>query len=278
MGRKYANAPVYFTIGQVRHNPLLSLKSYLPLIQERMRKAGYPDFQAAAHMHFSFNPVTGGIDEGVPFQPEVQHAERYTFSNLEGTQGFVIEPSALSFRCTAYDTFDEFYAEIERGLEILASAVDGLAYYERIGLRYLDAITPREGEQLHQYLAQEVWGTPASLRLKEVTEFANQPLQYSHSFSESLAKVPDVGQVVSRVVIQNSEVRFPPDLAPDPLKLQERFASFKCEHAIVDVDASFGERKKYDAAEVKKRFGDLHDLVGLFFNATVTDFAREAWK
>lgn len=42
MGKKYANAPVYFTIGQIYHNTLLSLKAYLPAIQERMRKAWLP--------------------------------------------------------------------------------------------------------------------------------------------------------------------------------------------------------------------------------------------
>ncbi len=44
MGEKMKNAPVYFTIAQVRHNPVLRLGAYADEIQDRMRKAGYPDF------------------------------------------------------------------------------------------------------------------------------------------------------------------------------------------------------------------------------------------
>ena len=277
MGTKYANAPVYFTIGQVRHNPLLSLKSYLPAIQERMRKAGYPDFKSSQQMQFSFGAITGG-DDSQPFQPGVQQVESYTFSNLEGTQGFLMEPSALSFRCTEYETFPEFYAELERGLKILEEAVDGLAYFERLGLRYLDAVVPAEGETLQQYLAREVWGTPASLDLDQVYQFEGQPLTYNHSFAESSATIPSIGQVVSRVIIQNSELRFPPDLLPDPLKIGQRFSELKGQHATVDVDACFSERRKYDSSEIRDRFQHLHDLVKLFFNATVTDHARKAWS
>ncbi|HEN8800086.1 TIGR04255 family protein [Pseudomonas aeruginosa] len=277
MGRKYAKAPVYFTIGQVRHNPLLSLKSYLPAIQERMRKAGYPDFKSSQQMQFSFAAVTGS-DDSQPFQPGVQQVESYTFSNLEGTQGFLMEPSALSFRCTEYETFPEFYAELERGLSILEEAVGGLAYFERLGLRYLDAVVPAEGETLQQYLAQEVWGTPASLDLGQVYQFEGQPLTYNHSFAESSATIPNIGQVVSRVIVQNSDLRFPPDLLPDPLKVSERFRGLNCQHATVDVDASFSDRLKYDSTEIRDRFQHLHDLVELFFNATVTDHARKAWS
>lgn len=277
MGKKYANAPVYFTIGQVRHNPLLSLKTYLPAIQERMRKAGYPDFKSSQQMQFSFTAITGG-DDSQPFQPGVQQVESYTFSNLEGTHGFLMEPNALSFRCTDYETFPEFYAELERGLNILEEAVDGLAYFERLGLRYLDAVMPAEGEALQQYLAQEVWGTSTSLDLSQVYQFEGQPLTYNHSFAESSATIPNIGQVVSRVIVQNSDLRFPPDLLPDPLKVGERFRDLNGHHATVDVDASFSDRLKYDSTEIRDRFQHLHDLVELFFNATVTDHARKAWS
>lgn len=277
MGKKYANAPVYFAIGQVRHNTLLSLKSYLPAIQERMRKAGYPDFKSSQQMQFSFAAVTGG-DDSQPFQSGVQQVESYTFSNLEGTQGFLMEPSALSFRCTEYETFPEFYAELERGLDILEEAVGGLAYFERLGLRYLDAVVPAEGETLQQYLAQEVWGTPASLDLSQIYQFEGQPLTYNHSFAESSATIPTIGQVVSRVIVQNSELRFPPDLLPDPLKIGERFSKLNGQHATVDVDAGFSERRKYDSTEIRDRFQHLHGLVKLFFDVTVTDHARTAWS
>ena len=45
MGKKMKNAPVYFTVAQVRFNPVLNMEGYLPTIQERMRATNFPDFK-----------------------------------------------------------------------------------------------------------------------------------------------------------------------------------------------------------------------------------------
>ena len=45
MGARLRAAPVFFTIAQVRFNPILSLEAYAPQIQERLRKEGLPDAQ-----------------------------------------------------------------------------------------------------------------------------------------------------------------------------------------------------------------------------------------
>ncbi|MCV2356531.1 hypothetical protein LNV09_20515 [Paucibacter sp. B2R-40] len=42
MDKKMKNAPVCFVIAQVCHNPILKLGAYVPAIQNRMGKAGYP--------------------------------------------------------------------------------------------------------------------------------------------------------------------------------------------------------------------------------------------
>jgi uncharacterized protein (TIGR04255 family) len=44
MGTPLKNPPVYFTAVEVSFNTLLTLREYVPSIQESMRKAGFPDF------------------------------------------------------------------------------------------------------------------------------------------------------------------------------------------------------------------------------------------
>jgi hypothetical protein len=259
MGTKYEKAPVFYTVGQVRHNPLLSLGAFIPEIQEQMRKAGYPDFMSTPQVQFTFHNSTGGAEDG-HFQPTLQKTERYLFSNIKGTQGFVMD------------------AQIEKGLKILSEAVQGLSYFERLGLRYLDAVAPRDGESFEDYLAREVLGLPACSGLAELNEFNGRPLSFHHSFSESKLAVPGIGEAISRVVIQSGTLRFPPDISPEPLKVKQRFQDLSGEHALLDIDASFAERKEYNASEVSERFHQLHDLLGLCFGATVTDFARNVWN
>ena len=63
MGAKLSNAPVFFTIGQIQHNPLLSLETYLPQIQESMRKAGYPAFKRAVRVALNLTSSMTGADD-----------------------------------------------------------------------------------------------------------------------------------------------------------------------------------------------------------------------
>lgn len=266
MGNKLKNPPVFFTIGQVQHNPVLSLDSYIPQIQERMRKAGYPGFTKSTQMQLSLQSASDGADDKAP-TPTIQKLDRFVFSNLNDTNAFLLQPNSITFETTTYVDFKEFYEQLELGLSILDEAIGGLSFVERLGLRYLDAIAPQEGEDLSQYLIPQVLGLPAQMK-----ESA-----FSHSFSEAVLLADGIGQVVARTVIQNGRLAFPPDIDPERLKIQERFESISGIHALIDTDGFSVERRPYNKAEVLTRMDELHELIGRCFRATTTDFARTAW-
>ena len=267
MSGKMKSAPVYFTIGQVQHNPLLNLGLYLPDIQERMRKAGYPDFKRAVQMQFDLSPAMVARDASEAPQPSAQRVERFLFADVASTSGFVFQPNSLSFQTTEYDTFESFLTQLKLGLGILGDAVGGLSFTERLGLRYLDAVAPAEGEVPKQYIADELLGLPARM----------PDTKFAYSFTEAVLVAEGVGQVVSRTILQNGMLGFPPDLHPDTLKVSERFRTIHGEHAVIDTDGSFTERQAFDIATVESRLRGLHGLIDKTFHATVTDHARKAW-
>src|SRR5258708_7181702 len=158
MGGKMKNAPVYYTVAQVQHNPLLSLDSYLPSIQESMRRAGYPDFRRGLHLAVSLSAESMRKQEQE--SPPLQKVEQFSFADITNTKGYILLPNAISFHTSNYDTFDSFAAEFITGLNIVSSAVDGLSFVERLGLRYLDAVAAQTDEKLDQYLVREVLGLP----------------------------------------------------------------------------------------------------------------------
>ena len=86
-----------------------------------------------------------------------------------------------------------------------------MSYTDRIGLRYLDAVFPKSDETVRDYLSGSILG---------LTEKIDDTIV--HSFSETLVKRENVF-VRSRVIIQDGEVGFPPDLQPMTLSLAERF-------------------------------------------------------
>jgi uncharacterized protein (TIGR04255 family) len=263
MSRKMSNAPVYFTIAQVRFNTLLALDSYAPTIQESMRNEGFPDLQKGIVATFNLN--LGAPTEGALAQVPVGQTVRYIFSDMDKTAAFILDQGALSFQTTEYDVFETFSATFLRGLEILHTAVK-LSFSDRIGFRYLDAVFPNEGESLSDYLDASVLGLVGKLEGSLV-----------HSFSETLTKTK-MANVLVRVIVQSGPVAFPPDLQPMSFQLAERFRTLNGLHGIIDTDGSNEQREAFNLEKVKSKLIAIHDEMDAAFKATVMDRALQVWK
>jgi uncharacterized protein (TIGR04255 family) len=98
-----------------------------------------------------------------------------------------------------------------------------------------------------------------------------------HTFSETMTESPE-GSVVSRAVVQEGQIGFPPDLVLNQLKIAPRFSTFNGLHATLDTDSFFAERTTFDPSEVKRRLTVLHDRVNEAFKALVTQHALDVWK
>lgn len=264
MSLKMKNAPVYFALVQVRFNPILSLDTYVSSIQENLRKAGYPDFKKSVSMSFNLAPAGLG-DSPTNQAPQIQQVARFIFSNMENTQGFVLEQNALTFQTTEYTVFGDFLGQLLMGIDLINKVV-GLSYIERIGLRYLDAIAPREAEKIDLYLAPQFLGMYGQL-----------DGSFVHSFSESLIHTP-IGFVMSRAIIANGNLGFPPDLQGLDIPLASRFKQVTGVHAIIDTDGFYEAREAYNFESIKNKLNALHDKITDSFKAAVTKYALSVWE
>jgi uncharacterized protein (TIGR04255 family) len=269
MGRsqKLKNAPVYFTIAQARHNPVLRLGAYVADIQDRMRKAGYPDHQpgAALVVEISVTSMDGRPDTQHPVPKTV---ERHLFLSADRTRGFIVEQGALSFQTTEYDTFEPFRDEFMTGFGIVHDFIK-LDYTERIGIRYLDAVVPGEGpDGLSKYLAPGVLGLAGRLP---------EGVLIGLSLSETHIALPEA-KLLSRTIVRRGPLGFPMDLEPQGLDVPERFRKVNGLHAIIDTDASQTKRQPIDPAELRSRLDLLHTRIRMAFDATITDHALRAWR
>ena len=264
MGRKLRNAPVYFTVVQARFNTIFALDTYAPQIQESLRKQGYPDAQKGKQV--TFNLALGSSQEAPLSQVPVDQATRYTFLNIERTAGFILDQGALTFQTTEYDVFETFLAAFLTGLQIVHEVVD-LSYTERLGVRYLDAVFPRTGEALASYLNETLLGLMGKVEGHELV----------HAFSETVGRINAV-TVVSRAVIQNGHVGFPPDLQPVSLVVAQRFQSQTGLHAILDIDGSCNQRERFDLELIRGHLIDIHDQITKSFKASLTSHAFDIWS
>jgi uncharacterized protein (TIGR04255 family) len=265
MGQKMKNAPVYFTIAQVRHNPILRLGAYAPDIQDRMRKEGYTDFKKGVSIAFTQFPQQGEN----PQAPLAEQVERLMFFSSDSTRGLIVEQNALSFHTTEYEIFEALAEQLMLGLSIVHEYCS-LAHFDRIGLRYLDAVVPRYGETLAEYLAPSLFGLSGLLP-------KNKNINVSHTFSETRITTEN-STVLARTIIQNGALGFPIDLQPFGLKVADRFSKINGEHAIIDTDASIEGRHAFDLDIIKNNLQNLRSDARIAFDATVTKTAMSAWN
>lgn len=262
MGQKMGNAPVYFTVAQVRFNPVLNLETYLPSIQEAMRSAGFPDFRRGELQQIVM--PFGSVGEGAQAAPSVLKQSRFIFGNIEETASFVLEGNALAFQTTEYDIFETFSSVFLKGVGIVHDALR-LSFFERIGLRFLDAVLPDANETVADYLFPEVLGLSQKLT------------GLSHSFTETLT-VNDSVHTVSRVVIQNGKVGLPQDLAMLAPKINGKFTSYEGVHAVLDTDSFYEIRRAFNLKDIETIVFDQKKSIKKSFDATVKDHALTVWK
>ena len=262
MSGKLKNAPVYFTLAQVRFNPILALESYAPKIQEGLRKNKYPDATKNVLTTLNF-PLAGSSSESNP-PVSVGQTPRFLFSDMERTSVFILDINAITFQSTRYDSFEKFSENFFLGLEIVHREVV-LDFIERIGIRYLDAVFPQEGEKLQEYLAESAMGLADKLEG-----------ELAYAFSETLVRKGGIN-VLARAIIQKGQVGFPPDLLPNVLNLDERFLKLEGLHATLDIDGSIEQRELFNCEMVQNRLDAIHGEIKKAFCATVTKNAMRIW-
>jgi uncharacterized protein (TIGR04255 family) len=267
--QKMKHAPVYYVLAQARHNPVLQLDPYLPEIQDRMRRAGYPDHQSSATFAVELN-FSAGDGQPDPKRLVPKAVARHLFLSADRTKGFIFEPGALSFQTMEYDTFDPFLEEFMSGFGVV-HAVIKLDYTERIGIRYLDAVVPAGGpDDLSRYLTPGVLGLAGKLP---------KGVAIGLSMSETHIQLTDVdANLVSRTIVRSGPLGFPIDLEPQGLSVPERFQKVGGLHAIIDTDASQAKRQSIDLADLRSRLDLLHTRIRMAFDATVTNDALAEWQ
>jgi uncharacterized protein (TIGR04255 family) len=261
-----SNAPVYYALAQLRFNTIAALNDYIPTLQDKLRKQGFPDFSQAVTTSVNMQ-VTPGQQLMVP---AVQSSSKYLFLNAEKTAGFVLDQSSISFQTTDYDTSEKFKANLLKGLEILHNAVQ-LSYSERLGLRYLDAVWPKEGETLSEYLAPSMLGLFEHLEDRELV----------HSVSETRAQNGSI-VLVGRSTILNqpndSGAAFPFELQPVPLQLTEKFREIRGVYVVLDTDSWVEGRESFDLKKVSDTLSLLQVETRFSFDQMVTPHALKVWN
>lgn len=253
--RKLSNAPLVFVLAQVKYSPILSMEQFIPAIQERVRKS-FPKFRKGIIQALTIGPT----DQA----PVFNQVTRWEFANKGSDTGFILQPDSFVFQTTNYQGFDDFINNIQFALDQINLSAD-ISLVERIGLRYIDAIDPKEGETLGDYIVPGLSGFPI--------EPLNAKLLVSHT--ETVAQSA-LGTLLLKATTKTNGQVLPPDISPIGLILQKT-VSTETPSAIFDFDHFCERSMEFSVNEVIKKITELHDITSQAFWGTVTPHAVEQW-
>ena len=266
--QKWVNPPVMYTIAQIRFNQILAMENYVPAIQEELRRIGFSGYRKDV-----INALTISIGQPDGPQQILQPVSRHIFSDRENTSGFTLETNALSFQTADYNVFETFLKIFRDVLSIVHDKVS-LDYIERIGVRYLDAVVPKEGDEIEQYLTTEVLG------MSNKVKTFKSPGKLVHSYTETVSSNEAAGStLVAKVVIQNGKMSLPPEIAQVSYPIKEKFLAVNGPFAIIDTDGFKNtDQMPFDLEMVCQTLDDLHLEISESFKETATALALKFWE
>jgi uncharacterized protein (TIGR04255 family) len=252
------NSPLVHVLAQVVFAPVLSMRDHIPAIQSQLRRAGLPRYQEHAIQTVL---LSGGA-------PEVASKRRWDFIDREAHLAVSLMEEAVVLQTSAYGTFEPF-------LDMLHCVLDSVAQesspslVERVGLRTIDIVHPKQGERLAEYLQPGLLGFP----FEQIPESGGRPGGFRvESVSETT-----VGGVLAIRCYQLPPGQFlPPDLVPSPLEyplwLQKLTSA-----AALDFDHYSIRAFDFRTPDIIERLWDLHDVIGSALRRAVTEHAWSVW-
>ncbi len=260
MSAKLANAPLYYALAQVRFNPVALMPKFADEIQDRLRRSGYPIFEKEVAQNIELD-----LSQNHDAKPTITEMTNWFFTSPDKHSGYVLGKDFLNFQTTNYDCHEDFFKSFCDGLSLLNEIVD-IGIITRLGVRYLDAVIPNDGESINKFLHQQVQGVDFGLPWLGGA--------WESGFSTEL------GTLIAKIYkTPGSLLGFPADLQPRSVVMHERFVlSQPKEHAVIDIDHFTQTELPADTQVISAQLIKLHESILACFSTIATPHAFERWS
>lgn len=263
---KLTSAPVFYVIAQITHSPVLKLDALVPELQDRLRKEGFPGYRSLTQVQLQVEANFAPNETKLNQTQITQHV----FSTRDGSGSFIVGPGSVSYQTVEYETIEVFTDIFARGIRAVQQVLAPDSF-TRIGMRFLDAVTPSRDAGPEHYIRQEFLGAQQTF---------SDDWTCHYTFAESLLVKGDQSTKL-RVLTRSSGLTWPPDLEPTAPTMPERFSGIAGVHTLIDTDASFtaapDAAEGFDEQVILGRLRLLKDDIRDAFHAVVTEAALKDW-
>lgn len=273
---KLKKQPLFYVLTSIRFQPWMLVVSKIPEIQDRLREQ-FPVFNTIAMGPALFAPIVG--ENGASSWPQAQpQPVAWTFHRSDRRVGCQISRDQLVVHALEYGGFSSFAQTVKFVVETLLAHSRHLDI-NSMGIRYLDRISPSDGESLSEYVPAEI--LPFRCTNPAFT------LQGGHA--QSSYKTP-AGLLQVRFWAGENMLCVPDDLIPLYMITQD-LSSISKENksplpplgereGILDTDSIWTTESPHrmNADDIINRISELHVHANQFFRAACTEHAFEVWQ
>ena len=254
---KLPGSPLVLVLCQIRIAAVRDIASYIPTLQERMRRNGFP-VDASGEV----------VEVAMPAEEPVRGRQRahWEFRSLDEDWGIIVGDGAIVVQTTAYRGFDEFLDKLSFALATVEDVVGNLVL-ERVGLRYVDFIDPRPGESWKYYVKPGYHGLENDIL---------RPEESLH-FAQSVATTGEGQRLIIRLTQNRDGNLLPPDLVPHHPRLTKHVDTDTLA-TLLDLDHYLEERQPFELDKVLETAWVLHDTLDRMFREIVSPHALQVWS
>lgn len=255
--------PLSLVLCQVRFSKVRRMPEFMDGISDALRAEGYSEDLSGVVRQIMMAP-------GMP-QPQVIEDKRDEFRTRDNQWSVNVGDSMVALVTSNYEHFAGFSARLKRVIEIIDGVAGiGRGQVHRIGLRYVDAIVPGEGETLDQYLQPSLHGptTPRS------SVFVNSERMMA---LEAVGRTA-VGVMMVRITQNNQGVLVPPDFTNQPMTHKVALQTGRL-ITLFDTDHYTQGDWAFDQSMILHTVDVLHQgISAAWFKDFVTAYALKAWE
>lgn len=264
---KLANHPLLFVLAEFRFTEIMNIEKFLPEIQENLRQE-FPFYETQTLQEINITP------EGM----KVDQSKQWAFIDKKKKNSVLLNHKRLVFITSEYERFEGFKKYCEIALEALISVAHP-SLITRIGLRYADLITAKDGDDITSYVQSNVCneshlravGRPVRQVNEAFLETSEGSLVIRSMYGDSNTDTSvfhDMGNMPIKVAIQ--------DEPSERILLDfDHFWQLDLEDSNIDNNANL---LSFETNTIIKKLEEMHKLSRQAFWDITTDNGRKAWE
>lgn len=250
---RYSKCPLVEVAYQLNFPTILSIEAEMPAkFQNEIRKT-FPQYQIQTEQE---NEITVNIT-GEEINPMFRHRpvrKLHQFISEDGTWKITLAKNQLAISTLKYEQWEDMMQRFEQPLKAFAKVYDQ-TYFERVGLRYVDAIKRSE----------------LGLEGIEWKELIKPHLLGCLAFSQEEVTRVNLNTLRAEIVMDEISVRISSGLGIVNTDTEEPDNAF-----ILDCD--YYQVGKVDMCKVDEIADKLHQKSTVFFRNSITQKLHEAMK